>query len=155
MRKLTGVAVSITAAGLVFLSGCASMTEMCRGFAGTSTRIIDEKRPEALKKEFQGDIQTVSARVRESLKKTGCYVYRQEPDKGLTAVYLSEKDTTPAGVYLTQLDSGATLVEVSSPSTYAREFLIEKLSGDLKDLIKVEKKETTEEPVQEKTDEKK
>lgn len=139
---------------MVSLTGCASMQEVGRGIAGTSTKILEEKRADASKKEFNGDYQTVRLRVNESLKKTGCYVYRESPDKGLIAVYLSKVDTTPVGVFISGLgSSGTTLVEISSPSEYAKEYLLGKIAGDLKDLVKAEKKEVTQEQGQ--TDEKK
>lgn len=152
MRFLMNVATGYC---LLTLIGCASMKEAGRGIAGTSVKILEETRADAVKKEFVSDSQTVTLRVKESLKKTGCYVYRQEPDKGLIAVYLSETDTTPVGIFLKGIDSGATLVEISSPSTYAKEFLMEKISGDLKDLVKAEKKEQREDALQGKADEKK
>lgn len=156
MKKTIQCVISLLAGcGLLSLSGCASMKEAGRGIAGTSTKILEESRADALKKKFNSDDRAVTLRVKESLKKTGCYIYRQEPDKGLIAVYLSEADTTPVGVFLKLLDSGATLVEISSPSTYAKEFLMEKISQDLKDLIKAEKKESLEAEAQGKTDEKK
>ena len=50
-----------------------------------------------------------------------CYVYANDPRKDLIAIYVSEEDTTPVGIFLKSIDANTTLIEISSPSTYAKE----------------------------------
>ena len=50
-----------------------------------------------------------------------CYVYANDPRKDMIAIYVSDEDTTPVGVFLKAIDGNSTLIEISSPSTYAKE----------------------------------
>jgi len=105
----------------IFLSGCASAKEVCKGFLGVSTKVLEDGRKDALKKEIGYDLITCHNRVRVILKEEGCVIYADDLKKDMLAVYLSEEDTTPVGVFLTEKSGWMTLIEVSSPSTYAKE----------------------------------
>jgi hypothetical protein len=50
----------------------------------------------------------------------------------MIAIYVSETDTTPVGLFFKEIDKSNTQVEVSSPSTYAKELISEKVFKLLK-----------------------
>ena len=57
----------------------------------------------------------------------GSYIYTDDPKKNMLAIYVSEADTTPVGIFLKEMDASNTQIEISSPSTYAKELIAEKL----------------------------
>jgi hypothetical protein len=124
----------------VVFGGCAGLKEFGRQIAGTSTKEVEESRADSLKQEFICDYYTANSLVRDSLKKSKVYIYRENPDNGAIYIYLSEKDTTAVGIFLSSIDSSRTLVEIASPSTFAKNDLMDKLKVDLKDNIKKEEK---------------
>jgi len=105
----------------VVLMGCAGTREVCKGVLGVSTKVLEESRNEAIKKEFNFDLITCHNKVRMILKETGSYIYCDDLSKDMIAVYVSEEDTTPVGLFLTEVNKGVTLIEVSSPSVYGKE----------------------------------
>ncbi|MGE5309423.1 MAG: hypothetical protein ACM3OC_10095 [Deltaproteobacteria bacterium] len=126
MKKLSSVIF------LAFLlSGCVpgGFHEAVRGVEGKSTRILTDTRPGAAAREFACSSQDCREKVRKSLDEMGAYTYATEGD--LTAVYVSERDTTPVGVFVTAVGEDKTRVEVSSPSTYAKDMVAQKLFDSL------------------------
>lgn len=105
----------------ILLSGCAGTKEVCKGLLGVSTKVLEDNREYAIKKEFGYDLITCHNKIRAILKNTGSCIYNDDLVKDMLAVYVSEEDTTPAGIFLTERGKDVTLVEVSSPSTYAKE----------------------------------
>jgi len=104
------------------LGGCSGLKEATRGFAGVSTKVLEDARPEAIKKDFSGNLEEMHGRITEILKKEGSYVYKDDLTRNFIALYLSEEDTTPVGIFLTEVDNKIR-IEVSSPSTYGKEFI--------------------------------
>ena len=51
----------------------------------------------------------------------------------MIAVYFSESDTTPIGIFFKEIGANTTQMEVSSPSSYAKELIAERLFSVLKD----------------------
>jgi hypothetical protein len=127
---------------LGFLSGCATMKECAKGLAGVSTKILEDQRSNAIKKQYSLKYSDCYAKSRKALLAAGAYIYSEDTRKRLIAAYLSETDTTPVGVFFEQADADNTRVEVSSPSIYAKELIAEKLDKALspaKEEEKVEK----------------
>ena len=122
-----------------FLSGCCGIKEACRGFLGVSTKILEDTRKDALKKDFSGDFEVIHQKIKNALKSEGAYIYRDDPLQHLIALYLSEKDTTPVGVFLTGIDKNNTRVEVSSPSTYAKELIAQVIFDSLSGTVRAKK----------------
>jgi hypothetical protein len=120
------------------LSGCTTVKEAAKGFVGVSTEVLDANRANAVKKSFAIDDDLCYKEVKNILnqKDKESYVYAQDPQKKFIAVYLSVADTTPVGIYLTRDSEGNTLVEVSSPSVYAKEELAGRIFAGLSGLIK-------------------
>jgi hypothetical protein len=109
------------------LTGCAMVKEGFRGFMGTSTKSLEKNRKSAIAKSVNYDYFTCYTNVLDILKRTGSYVYAQDIRKHMIAVYVSEQDTTPVGLFFSATDKNNTLLEVSSPSTYGKEVIAEKV----------------------------
>ena len=111
------------------LAGCASFTEGIKGFVGISTRVLEEGKGEAIKlKPINCDYATVDRKIRSALKKNGSYIYAQDAKKGMIAIYVSSKDTTPVGIFLVKINDTTTQIEITSPSTYAKKLIADQVS---------------------------
>jgi hypothetical protein len=111
-------------------AGCAAGTEVARGVLGVSTKILEDGRKDAVRKTVAHGADECFIKAEESLKKAGAYIYARNKLTHMMAVYVSETDTTPVGIFMTAQDN-QTLVEVSSPSSFAKDFIAEKLFVDL------------------------
>ncbi|MCX5698194.1 MAG: hypothetical protein NTX01_00635 [Candidatus Omnitrophica bacterium] len=124
----------------VVFSGCATVKEMGKGFIGVSTLVLDQKRKDALKKSFALDYNGCYVKVKEILKgnekEKESPIYAQDAKKKMIAVYLGQTDTTPVGIFFTEEAGGNTLIEISSPSTYAKEEIANRIFTGLDELIK-------------------
>jgi hypothetical protein len=122
------------------LLGCTTVKEVAKGLVGVSTQVLEDKRKDALKKSFAIDYNSCYIKVKDILKtedtlkdeskdkiQTKPYIYAEDTKKRMLAIYLSETDTTPVGIFFTEEAAGRTLVEVSSPSIYAKEFIANKI----------------------------
>lgn len=103
--------------------GCAGLTEGVKGIAGISTKSLEEGRKDAIVKDFNYDYFTCYTKTLDILKELGAYIYTQNIKKRLIAIYVSEQDTTPVGLFFKEIDRANTQIEVSSPSTYAKELI--------------------------------
>jgi hypothetical protein len=105
-----------------FLSACTAIKETGKGFIGVSTKILEDKREGALKKSFALSVDDCYIKVKDILKASDstAYIYADSPKK-MIAVYFSATDTTPVGIFFSAKTQATTLVEISSPSTYAKE----------------------------------
>jgi hypothetical protein len=111
------------------LSGCATLKEVGKGFSGVSTKVLEDKRKDALKKSFALGYNDCYTKVKDILAKdisgkedNAPYIYSEDSRKKMMAIYVSQADTTPVGIFFTEVAGGAsTLIEISSPSTYAKE----------------------------------
>jgi len=101
--------------------GCASIKEAARGFAGISTKALEESRKDAIRKTFNYNYSACYDKVKAALQETGSYIYAQSKNKRMIAVYVSESDTTPVGIFLKMTGRNKTQIEISSPSTYGKE----------------------------------
>ena len=122
---------------VIGLGGCASVKEVAKGIAGTSTKVLEEGRSRAISQQVNygyAECYDKSARV---LKEAGAYIYAKKKD--MIAIYISESDTTPVGVFFQSIDGSNTQISVSSPSTYAKELIFKILSLELDRLLHPEK----------------
>ena len=119
------------------LLGCATVKEMGKGFVGISTKVLEDKRKDALKKSFLLEYPNCYAKVKEILKEgQGVSIYSEDSRKKMIAFYLSETDTTPVGIFFTEEAKDKTLIEVSSPSIYAKELVAKNIFTALDTLLK-------------------
>lgn len=128
---------------ITVLSGCATIKETAKGFAGVSTQVLEDKRQDALKKSFVLDYNACYVKVKDILTEdpldTGVarpYIYSEDSQKKMIAIYLSETDTTPVGIFFTENDGANTTVEISSPSIYAKEEMAKIIFTGIDALIK-------------------
>ncbi len=134
----------------VFLYGCATVKEAAKGFAGVSTKVLEEGRKDGLRESFPMGYSDCYARVKDILEEkfkmksveadqeteVQSYIYAEDQQKNMIAIYLSETDTTPVGIFFSRGVDGNTLVEVSSPSTYAKELIAARIFGGIKAALK-------------------
>jgi predicted small secreted protein len=120
------------------LSGCTTVKEMGKGFMGVSTQVLYQKRKDALKKSFALDYDGCYVKVKEILsqKNKEAYIYAQDYKERLIAIYLTPADTTPVGIFFSDEPGGHTLIEISSPSTYAKEEIANRIFTGIDELIK-------------------
>jgi hypothetical protein len=116
---------------VISLSGCATISEGVRCVAGVSTKVLEDTRKNAIRKTFNFDDATCDTKVREILKKTGAYIYAQNKAEKLIAIYVSETDTTPVGIFFTVVDAANTEIEISSPSADAKELMAKRIFNGL------------------------
>lgn len=112
----------------IFLTGCAEIKEAGRGVAGISTKVLEEHKKDAIIKIFDFDYNTCYLKIKEFLVRRGSYIYTEDAKQRLIAVYVSAEDTTPVGLFFKEISPASTQVEVSSASTYAKEFIANKIS---------------------------
>jgi len=132
MRPATNACVLlIFALCILNFTGCAGLKEGVKKFAGVSTRVIEEDRGQAINRTFNYDFFSCYTQTEDILKKLGVYIYAKDLKKQMIAVYVSESDTTPVGLFFKEVERNITRVEVSSPSSYAKEMIAEKLFSKL------------------------
>jgi hypothetical protein len=128
--KLGSLTLSAVSA-LMLLCGCAAVKETAKGFAGISTNVLEDKRGEALRKEIASTYPECYAKVKRIVESYDSYIYADDAQKRLLAIYVSKEDTTAVGIFFTEVDSQNTLLEVSSPSTYAKELVAKRIFSGL------------------------
>ncbi|MDD5432959.1 MAG: hypothetical protein PHO70_08290 [Candidatus Omnitrophica bacterium] len=140
----------------VIFSGCSGLKEDIKCVMGISTKELEKGRSNAVKKTFNYDFDTCFNKTREILIKKGSYIYAQDKAKKMIAVYLSAAsysadansdsistpsgDTTEVGFFFTNIDANNTQIEVTSPSTYAKDTLSGKVFLALEESL-IEQKE--------------
>lgn len=126
---------------LLTLMGCATIKETAKGFWGVSTQVLEDNRKSAITKTFNYDYSSCYAKTLDILKRTGTYIYMQNIKKYMIAIYVSEADTTPVGLFFKEIDKTNTQIEVSSPSTYAKEFMAKNVFSVLDKSVTLEELE--------------
>jgi len=126
MAVLLGLAVSL------FCAGCGvGMKESLRGVAGISTEVLEDNLSSAASKEFNLNYDAAYSKALKIIKEIGGYIYAVDKPKNLVAIYVTEGDTTPVGVFFKSLDNTKTQVLISSPSKFAKEFIAGKIFSGL------------------------
>ena len=118
LKLLPGILCALC---FIYLYGCSSLREDMRGIAGVSTKVLEDNRENGMKITFKHDYNSCYRKIMDVLALNRCYVYANDPRKDLIAIYVSQEDTTPVGIFLKSIDANTTLIEISSPSTYAKE----------------------------------
>lgn len=133
--------IALLGYSVIGLLGCAALTEGAKGFAGISTKILEDTRKDAIAKNFNYDYNTCYNNTQEILKRIGAYIYAKAPEKNMLAIYVSGEDTTPVGLFFKEIDKTHTRIEVSSASTYAREFISQNVFSVLDKSVSIEELE--------------
>jgi hypothetical protein len=129
--------------GAFVLCGCSTVKEGLRCVLGVSTKVLEDGRKNAVSKSFNYDYATTYKKTKDGLQVMNAYIYKEDASQHLIAVYLSSTDTTPVGIFFKTIDASTTQVEVSSPSTFAKETLSKRLFMKIEG-IKEEKEEAKE-----------
>ena len=130
--KFFGARYVVFAVFCAFLAaGCSTIKEAARGVIGVSTKEVEASRGEALSRQFDYSYKDCYDKTLKVLREIGAYVYTQDPKKKMIALYVSEIDTTVAGVFFKEVDASHTQVEVASPSSYAKDLIAAKLFSGL------------------------
>jgi len=147
-RNMYFVLVTVCCLLSTVLFGCTTVKEAARGFAGVSTRVLEDKRKDAIKKTFAIDYDSCYAKVKDILKEkikvkeneieieSNSYLYAEDVKNKMLGIYLSETDTTPVGIFFTPEGKDSTMVEISSPSIYAKEEIAHRIFAGIDELIK-------------------
>ncbi len=131
-RQVTSHKIILLMAALLFCSGCGVwLKEGLQGVAGVSTKVLEDKLSSALTREFNLDYNTVYSKAKDILKNINTHIYAIDNSKNLIAIYVSETDTTPVGIFFKGLNKTKTQVRVSSPSPHAKELIAGKLFAGL------------------------
>ena len=110
---------------MVFISGCGvGLKENLRGAAGISTKVLEDNLSSAAYKDFNLDYDAAFSLVKEIIKKIGSYIYAVDKSKNLIAIYASEDDTTPVGIFFKALDNTKTRILISSPSNITKAVIV-------------------------------
>ncbi|MFA4842250.1 MAG: hypothetical protein WC658_00210 [Candidatus Omnitrophota bacterium] len=112
---------------IIFTSGCATVTEGAKGIAGLSTKALEEGRQDAVKNIYNYNQSECLGQIKQLLQNTGSYIYARS--KNMLAIYISEEDTTPVGIFFKDLGGNRTEIEVSSSSTYGKELISARIYG--------------------------
>jgi len=122
----------------ILITGCANLKEVVKGFSGTSTKVLENGRKQAIARTFSYDYPVCYMQTLDILKRMGTYIYAKDATKQMVAVYVSESDTTPVGLFFKEINPGSTQIEVSSPSEYAKKLIAEKVFAGLEKTLIVE-----------------
>jgi len=118
----------------IILCGCASLSEGFKGLAGVSTKVLEDNRQSAIAKTFNYGYFECYTKTLDILNDIGAYIYAGNIKKHMLAIYVSETDTTPVGIFFKEISGTKTEIEVSSASTYAKELISKKIFENLKSI---------------------
>ena len=105
------------------IAGCSTLMECGKGLVGISTKTLEDNRQSAITKQCEGNYQSCYNKTKEALVAKVAYIYAEDTRKHLLAIYVSQEDTTPVGLFFSEVDPTHTRIEVSSPSSYAKELI--------------------------------
>lgn len=129
MKTIYRTAVLIILVSILSLPGCATPGETLKTVMGTSTRDVETARKDALSKVLDYDYKTCCARV-EAVLAAIPHVSIYAKNKDMIAFYHIDPDTTPVGVFFTEVDPSHTRVEISSASAGTKEFIAKKIFAE-------------------------
>jgi hypothetical protein len=119
--KISGLIVLAILVALS-VSSCATPGDGLKSLVGVSTREIEDSRKAALTKVFDYDYRTCyekTEKLLEAMPEVSIYAR----DNEMIAVYWKNVNTTPVGIFFKAVDTSRTQIEVSSPSTIAKEWV--------------------------------
>lgn len=111
----------------LIVGGCVTIKEGARVVLGISTKEVEDARPRALKRTFDYDYDICYKETKQVLKDMGSYIYADNKDKKMIAIYVSYADTTTVGIFFNEIGQNSTQIEVASPSSFTRDTIAPKL----------------------------
>ena len=116
----------------MFLSGCAVVhggVELAKTIWGSSTRALEEARPQAIVKTYDKNYWDVVGAAEEFSVKTGYVIFKKDEVKGYMVLMgiKGSVNTTEVGVFFVELNDSATRIEISSLSTNAKRIVAKAL----------------------------
>ena len=128
---MRGIKSAVIICCVFALAGCVGIKESVKGVAGVSTKVLEDRRPDAVKKVFNYGYAACYDKTVDVLHEIGAYIYAQPANNKMVAIYISEQDTTPVGLFFQAIENDKTQIEVSSPSTYGKELIASKVFSAL------------------------
>lgn len=125
--KLTGRygVMVLLGCGVIALSGCATVKEGAKCVLGISTQVLEDGRKNAVTRDFNYDYNTCYDKVKEALRKIDSRTYAEDHKKHMIAVYFSGTDTTPVGLFFTEIDKDNTGLRCPLPAPSRRKLFPE------------------------------
>ncbi len=139
MGKRAIVRIIFCCIALSAASGCALRNDTIREIAGISVFELEGLRKNAEVKIFGEDYFTCFTKTLDILKKLDMYIYRQDIKKYLIAVYMSKEDSTAVGLFFKEVNKDETKIEITSPSSYAKEFVAKRIFTILEKTFRMDK----------------
>lgn len=140
MKELKVAAAFIVLISFLSVSGCATVKEGAKQVIGISTKELENSRKDAIVRDMRYDYFSAYTKTLDILKGLNFYIYEQNIKKHMIAIYISQADTTPVGMFFKELDADKTRIEFASPSTYAKEYVAAKVSSAFEEMNKPPKK---------------
>jgi hypothetical protein len=113
----------------MLLGGCATLEDIGASLLGISIDDLVIYKKDALKKVFDYDFKTCYEKTQKILKampKVSIY----SANRRMIALYYSDPNTTPVGVFFERIDPTHTQVEVSSPGVDAKEWVAKNIFSE-------------------------
>ena len=110
---------------IVILSGCSTVGEVSKTIWGSSTRVLEQERINALTKVYDKDYWTILKTAVTYLENKGYIVFKKDEVRGVLIVMgvPGAVNTTEVGVFFVELNDNQTRVELTSLSTNAKRLL--------------------------------
>ena len=129
MKRCKLIGLGLT---MVLVSGCGvGLKESLRGVTGVSTKVLEDNLSSAESKEFNLGYDLVYSKAQKIIKDIKGYIYAVDKSQNLIAIYVTEEDTTPVGIFFKALNNTKTRVLISSPSKFAKELIAGKIFAGL------------------------
>ncbi len=110
---------------VVGLAGCGTVQEFSKTLWGSSTRVLEEARSNAITKTYDQDYWKCIRASIEFLEKKKYVIFKRDEIRGYLVVMgiPGSVDTTEVGVFFVELNDHQTRIELSSLSTNAKRLL--------------------------------
>ena len=119
----------IILAACIVLGGCATAPEAVKCFLGISTKELEVDRKDAAVKVFDYDYNTCYAKAKGIIEKMPQVSIYAE-NRSMIAVYYTNPNVNPVGLFFTSVDAAHTKVEVSSASPGAKEWVAKNIFSE-------------------------
>jgi len=129
---------------VVFLiNGCASITEFGKTFWGSSVRVLQNARKDALAKTYECPYDVCFNEVKNILEENEARIFMEDQEKHMMLIMEVEHciSTTEVGIFFMEETSDMTKVEISSISPKAKRIASEFIFTALDELFELKKEQ--------------